>query len=199
MPVICPNVPDVIVALGLPNTGWLKMLFALDPGFEPPLAAQRERAEDRQVGRPGAGTVELVAARVAEADAGRLRERRGVEPLAGVADVAEDVVVADLSRPFWRVARRVQRRAARASPVNGVPLNAAMTPFNCQSPRMALSDAVVAAVCSATAAHRRSPSGSCAADRSPPAPSCATARSACSRSGWRGRRCRVSFIALLSV
>ena len=74
--------------------------------------------------------------------------------------------------------------------VNGLPLNAANTPLTCQSLMIALHDVVVAALASATAAHTRSPSGSCAGGRSRRAPSCGTARSACSRSASRGRRCR---------
>src|SRR5262245_58710696 len=55
-------------------------------GFHPelrlPRAAHRELPEDREVQVVPAGAVELVAPRVAEAHAGRLRERARVEPLA---------------------------------------------------------------------------------------------------------------------
>src|SRR6185312_11963874 len=65
------------------------------PCLDPALSANRERAEEREVEVVAARPVELVAAGVAEAYAGRLRERRRIEPLAGGADIAEDVEAAD--------------------------------------------------------------------------------------------------------
>src|SRR4051812_34096187 len=54
-----------------------------DARFEPPLSADREGAEQREIEAVTARTVELIPPGVAEADAGRLLELRGIEPRAG--------------------------------------------------------------------------------------------------------------------
>src|SRR5262249_1754430 len=106
------------------------------PRLDPALSANRERAEEREVEVVAARPVELVAAGVAEAHAGRLRERRRIEPLAGGADVAEDVEAADQAGTL-RVAGGVERGAA-GSARDGLPVKAANTPLTCQSPKIVL-------------------------------------------------------------
>ena len=97
----------------IPEHRVIEDVVALHPRFETPLAAQSEGTEDRQVRRPRARTVELVPARVAEADAGRLDEGRRIEPLAGIADAAEDDAEAQyVETPCEETARLLLRRRA---------------------------------------------------------------------------------------
>src|SRR6185295_10395925 len=86
-----------------------------DSRFEPLRTAHRERAEHRQVEVLAARPVELVAKRVAEADAGWLSERGGVEPGTFSADLVRRGEVADEVRDLL-VARRVQGCAIRVDP-----------------------------------------------------------------------------------
>src|SRR5262249_60686607 len=81
---------DVVLRIG--EDPRIEEISDLESCFELSLAAHRERSEYRQVEVPAAGAVELIARRVAEADAGRLRERARVEPRAVAADVTGDVV-----------------------------------------------------------------------------------------------------------
>src|SRR5437867_168838 len=87
------------------------------PGFQPelnpPRAADREHAEDREVEVVSARPAELIAARRSETHAGRLAERVRVEPRAGRADLAHYAVCAiEVCR--LRIGGRVERRPARS-------------------------------------------------------------------------------------
>ena len=88
-----------------------------------------------------ARSIELVAAGVAEADAGRLRECGRVEPRPCRADLVGDRVVAGEVREVcvgcWALLLAMCRWR-RAIIVNGLPLNAPYTPFICQSLARAL-------------------------------------------------------------
>src|SRR5262249_54696064 len=85
----------------------------------PPLTPQREESEEGQIEVVPAGTVELVASRVAKADPGRLCELRYVKPRSIRSDIARQVVGADqICRIISvvraeTVVRRVQTRATR--------------------------------------------------------------------------------------
>src|SRR6185295_12093160 len=84
-------------------------------GFESLRTAHRERAEHRQVEVLAARSVELVAKRVAELDAGWLSERGGVEPGTFSPDLVRRGEVADEVRDLL-VARRIQGCAIRVDP-----------------------------------------------------------------------------------
>src|SRR5262245_52377530 len=84
----------------------------LEPVLESSRATDRERPEQREVKVPSAGTVELIPSGRAKSHAGRLRERRRVEPRTACADRSELGERADEIGSL-RVARRVQLTAAR--------------------------------------------------------------------------------------
>ena len=153
---------------GLANTGWFRMFRPSTRTSSRLVPPSRERTEHREVQRTSRQDRRTGCGRCFRNGRPLAARRRPCRNTCRFAPILPSVVHG----------RRRDRRSAGCSAcsatsplavtVNGVPLNAPNTPLICQSLDDALQRCCRSCRCSATAAGRRSPAGSCACGRTPP-------------------------------